>query len=520
MDNFISNKNKVFIKSKHRVQKHGEVFTPQWVIDKMIAIPGIKEKAEDISATFLEPSAGEGAFLLAIENIKLGVAKERYSKPLFARYALWALTSIYGIEVLEDNLALARQNMLELFADYYEAVYGEALLEESDIYKSAKTIIWANIVQGDTLTHENKSAQRLIFSRWEPIGEPPHRVKRITFLYSSLFEPEDKNKEVQIDLFNIPSALESIAGQHECFAPTDIELVWKAIRDMPHKQPEKFRFDVIIGNPPYQEETKDTSDKPIYNLFMDEAFKIAERVSFITPARFLFNAGKTPKTWNKKMLEDKHLKIMFYEQDSSKVFSNTDIKGGVAITYRDTSINFGVIEIFTAFQELNSILKKVQISNKGSFRGIIYGQNIYQYTDRLHTEFPNAKSLLSKSHKYDVTTNAFSKLDFIFLDIKPNDGFEYIQILGLQNNNRVYKWVRQDYISEHESLNKYKVFVAKSNGSGAFGEVLSSPLIGMPYVGSTQTFLTIGAFNTKEEAEAALKYICTKFARALLGVLK
>ena len=84
-----------------------------------------------------------------------------------------------------------------------------------------------------------------------------------------------------------------------------------------------MKFDVIIGNPPYQEEVVGTSDKPIYNLFMDEAYKIAERISFITPARFLFNAGKTPKTWNQKMLEDEHLKVEFFEQDSSKVFNNT-----------------------------------------------------------------------------------------------------------------------------------------------------------------------------------------------------
>ena len=90
----------------------------------------------------------------------------------------------------------------------------------------------------------------------------------------------------------------------------------------------KFKFDVVIGNPPYQEEVKDTSDRPIYHLFMDEAFKIAERVSFITPARFLFNAGKTPKTWNKKMLEDEHFKVVYYEQDATRVFANNLFEGG------------------------------------------------------------------------------------------------------------------------------------------------------------------------------------------------
>ncbi len=108
-------KNPVFMKSKHRVQKHGEVFTPQWVIDKMIAIPGIKEKTEDVFATFLEPSAGEGAFLLAIEDMKLRYVTDNYSIDKWDHYALWALSSIYGIELLEDNLAIARQNMLKFF---------------------------------------------------------------------------------------------------------------------------------------------------------------------------------------------------------------------------------------------------------------------------------------------------------------------------------------------------------------------------------------------------------------------
>ena len=82
-----------------------------------------------------------------------------------------------------------------------------------------------------------------------------------------------------------------------------------------------MKFDYIIGNPPYQEENDGTSDNPIYNMFMDAAYEISEKVELITPARFLFNAGKTPKAWNKKMLEDEHLSILHYEQDSSSVFS-------------------------------------------------------------------------------------------------------------------------------------------------------------------------------------------------------
>ena len=212
---------------------------------------------------------------------------------------------------------------------------------------------------------------------------------------------------------------------------------------------DKFKFDVVIGNPPYQEESKgdSSSSTPIYHHFMEEAYKIAKKVSFITPARFLYNAGATPKAWNKKMLEDEHLKVEYYEQDSSKVFSNTAIIGGVAVTYRDSDADFGAIGTFTAFQELNSILKKVMGSNPDSFSRIIYNRGAYRYTKKLDTDFPGARAQAQGSTEYRVESSAFDKLNNIFFDNKPDDRNTYIQLLGLQNNKRVYKWVRRDYMS-------------------------------------------------------------------------
>jgi hypothetical protein len=278
----------------------------------------------------------------------------------------------------------------------------------------------------------------------------------------------------------------------------------------------------VIGNPPFQEGStgEGTQAPPIYHKFMDEAYKIANRVSFITPARFLYNAGATPKAWNQKMLEDEHLKVEYFEKDSSKVFSNTEIKGGVAVTYRDSKVSFGAIGIFTAYPVLNSILNKVKKKNDSSFSSIVYGQEIYKYTEKLHENHPEAESLLSDNHKYDIKTSAFDRLDFIFLDVKPIDEHTYIQFIGCQNNRRVYKWVRRDYILDHETLQKYKVIIPSVSGSGAFGEILSSPLIGNPQIATTQTFLTIGSFENESNAKAVLKYICSKFTRALLGVLK
>ena len=94
----------------------------------------------------------------------------------------------------------------------------------------------------------------------------------------------------------------------------------------------KKLFDFAIGNPPYQENNQGEGNKtfaaPIYNVFMDGAYEVADKVELITPARFLFRAGSTPKEWNEKMLQDPHFKVLSYEANASRIFPGTDIKGG------------------------------------------------------------------------------------------------------------------------------------------------------------------------------------------------
>lgn len=288
---------------------------------------------------------------------------------------------------------------------------------------------------------------------------------------------------------------------------------------------ENMKFDVVIGNPPYQEETKDTSDKPIYNYFMDEAYKVADKVCFITPARFLFNAGKTPKKWNEKMLNDEHLSVEFYEQRSDKVFPNTDIKGGVAITYRDITKNFGKIGTFTHYDELKTALRKVWSKNfSGNYLSdIYYSTDSHQFSDKLHQDFPEAKTKLSKGHEKTVASSVLSSLGDIFRE-DGDFGGDY-KFIGVIKNIRKWRYIKKEYIEDHPNLMKFKVMLPGSNGSGAIGEVLSTPLIGEPLIGEplighTQTFISFGAFETREEAEALLKYIKSKFARAMLGTLK
>lgn len=239
----------------------------------------------------------------------------------------------------------------------------------------------------------------------------------------------------------------------------------------------------------------------------------------IHPARFLFNAGSTPKAWNKKMLSDPHFKVIFYEQDSSKIFSNTDIKGGIAISYRDAAKDFGAIEVFTHFVELNQIRQKAAAKlGEHSLADIIYVQNRFNL-DALYSVYPEYRSIIGSDGKDKrFRNNIFEKIPLFSTEKKDDTD---VPVFGILKNKRVWRYLPVKYLElSHPNFEKYKVLVPRANGSGAIGEVLSTPLIADPLIGYTQSFIGIGSFDTEYEATAAMKYVKSKFARCLLGILK
>lgn len=192
------------IKSKARVQHHGEVFTPKWMVKKMLSEPAIQEKLHNLHATFFEPSAGEGAFLKEILHQKLNYVDQISNKTTWKSNALWALMSIYAIELLKDNLTRAKKAMLGIFVNHYQAFMQRELSINTDLYKSAKFVINANIVQGNTLTYKNDKGTLIKFSNWIPTGN--YQVSREEFTYKSLFnngdiEDTDAN-DGQLSLFD------------------------------------------------------------------------------------------------------------------------------------------------------------------------------------------------------------------------------------------------------------------------------------------------------------------------------
>ncbi len=309
-----------------------------------------------------------------------------------------------------------------------------------------------------------------------------------------------------------PDLIESITTQPESVVNMlrSGKRFWKINND------ENMKIDAIIGNPPYQVVVEGNGrSKPVYHLFMDLACQISQRVSLITPARYLFNAGFTPTDWNSKMLNDEHFKVVNYKANSTEVFPSVDIKGGVAVMYRDSTQKFGKIGVFKAFPELNQIASKVEKLHEKSLVEIVYAESSY----RFDTSKPEIERLVSDRLNGDkkIISNIFDKLPDLFTEEQRPRA---IGFYGRTKGGRCFRYADRKLFEKHPNLDKYKVIVPESNGSGAIGEVLSTPLIGEPLIGVTQTFLTIGAFDTRAEAEACLKYVKTKFARTMLGLLK
>jgi hypothetical protein len=305
---------------------------------------------------------------------------------------------------------------------------------------------------------------------------------------------------------------------------------------------EKKLFDYVIGNPPYQEDSVGGNDKyspQVYNKFLDASFQVAQKVELVHPARFLFNAGSTPKEWNEKMLNDPNLKILKYVSDSQKMFPSIQLTGGVAVSYHDEERTFGAIRVFTPFQELNSILHKViDENNFTSMESIVITRTIYRFTEKMHLEHPEARyhedkngnniGCLSNGHDYDVSSNIFDAIPQIFYDDVPDRNHEYIKMLGRKNGNRAYMFVRKDFIDIDRvpNFDKYKIVLARADGAaGTIGKpiparIIGTPVVEAPGVGTTESFLSIGECSNEKEANNLLKYVKTKFMRALLSILK
>ena len=518
-----------------RTKQHAEVFTPLRIVQKMndhademwfgypnvffkdgkptetVCFPEGKTWQSYVDSRRLEITCGEAPYLVTRYNVETGdvipieqrigildrklrvVTENTNAENDWLKWAFRALEATYGYEFQGDNVLIARVNLLMTFEEHFQS-HLKRKPTASEYFQAANIIAW-NLWQMDGLAGtipycKAEENQQLTMFEWLELED---RIR----------ETADTQPHCQIYNWRVREPLEYLSLQQG--------------------RKERMKFDYIIGNPPYQDEVENSDNKTfkpsIYNLFMDAAYEIAGRVELIHPARFLFNAGQTPKSWNEKMLSDPHLKVLYYEPDGSKVFANTDIKGGIAITYHNNTIEYGAIRTFTSFPELNSIMRKAAPRNEAdSLAKIIFNQNRFDL-EAMYASYPDYKDIIGSDGKdRRFRNNIFEKIP-LFTDVACNvDDF---RIIGVTNNKRVWKYFPKKFIDlKHENLFKWKVILPSANGSGAIGEVLSTPLVGEPLVGYTQSFIGIGAVDTKEEAETVMKYVKSKFARTMLGILK
>lgn len=166
------------VKSKQRVADHGEVFTPAWLVEAMLDL--VKDESERIDSRFLEPACGSGNFLVRILQRKLAAVESKFGKSDFEKrhYALLALMCCYGIELLPDNIAECRANMLEVFAEYLN------LDAADDLYRAASFVLAHNLVHGDALTLRAHDGQPITFAEWGYLGKG--RFQRRDFRFDIL----------------------------------------------------------------------------------------------------------------------------------------------------------------------------------------------------------------------------------------------------------------------------------------------------------------------------------------------
>lgn len=219
------------IKSSDRVKDIGEVFTPKKTVNFMLDQPEIKEKVNSLTATFLEPSAGEGAFLVEILRRKLEYAKtQSITQKEMQNNFLLVLSTLYGIELMEDNIEMLVMNMNNVFRDVYFNTF-DPKEQSPKVLKSAQTIISANMSQGNALTSKTATGEPIIFSEWIPVGK--NKVQRKEYTFDSIIEGGGpmgsvQKKYEQLDLFAEDDALQN--EENIChYVPVKWEDVYKKI---------------------------------------------------------------------------------------------------------------------------------------------------------------------------------------------------------------------------------------------------------------------------------------------------
>lgn len=528
---------------RDRTKKSAEVFTPAWLCNAMInardAVYFGREEVFNrmeapswtptrktidfpttasgrrlaweryIDARCLEITCGEAPFLVSrydaadgrpiplaerigILDRKLRIIGEHTcTAEDWFHWAKRALESAYAYEYQGDSLFLARLNLFLSISEYHRHLWKRPLNRHQQ-EEVARILSW-NLWQMDGLTATTPFVTKQ--------GKPE----------DSLFD----FYAITAERRPLRSLIRDWRGK-------------KTIRFSELNLSTTMKFDFVIGNPPYQEMSKNKMTRSIYPDFVRSSQAIGQIVSLVMPARWMSGENgpyRETQHFIDEMLKGDHLQSFHLYPNSSDLFPNVDIKGGVCFfvwnrAYSCDRVNYTITEngaykkvltsfriaenVIIRFPELISILEKTKAISTIYLNTWVSSWNPFGFISDLFTKNKEGVSRISEEKQQDD---------------------DYL-VHGLLKNKRVIRYIPNSALKKNIHIaHSYKVFLPRANGSGVFGEVFSTPMIGTPMIGTpmmicTETFLQIGVFDNCTEAENLLKYVKTKYFRTMVGIKK
>jgi hypothetical protein len=510
------------IKSKNRVAEYGEVFTNQQEIKAMLnLLPFWNDTKQVIESTFLEPACGNGNFLVEIINRKLSVIdksiKPNYTKDqsAYETAMLVAVCSIYGIDVMYDNVKECIERLYNIICDHYENMFKNTFSRE--IENCVYSILSCNIVCGNTLEMKDCEDKPIVFSKWTIF--PNKCINKKEYIFKELINKGD-------EIFPISDLYIPYYVSQKIKNKKDVLFVKENVKKESYIEPSdnvtSMKFTVVCGNPPYQiSDGGGTGDsaKPIYNKFIHYAKMLTPSyITMIIPSRWM-KGGKGLDKFRQEMMEDTRLSFLYDFENAKECFPNIDLDGGICYFLWDAK-HIGKLkyiyknfngEIVNSERYLKNSVSKLVLRD---YRQISIIEKVKSISEVSFSV--NVSSQKPYGFRSDIFNRPENYPDAHLSLTKQENTVKIYGVVGKKGGTkRIFGYVDVNSVKKNkESIWKYKLF---------FSKVYSPKTVNFPTVIKAkpkeicaETFLKIGDFNTEEEMINCYNYMHTNFFKVLL----